>query len=82
MSEMKESTDRTFKPPDEEIEMGKLPITTSKDLLIRKIRYGNRWYVDVRFFMKTKSFTGYSWKGIALPFEELTKIIEILQKCV
>jgi len=63
---------------DEEI--GRIKMGDNVDLVVRKTEYKNQLRVDIRKFVKTKSYEGWSQQGISIPFENWNEVFEIFKK--
>jgi len=49
-------------------------------LVIQRRQIGGKTYIDIRKWVKTKRYTGFTKKGIAIEPEFLPQLIESLQR--
>jgi hypothetical protein len=63
-------------------EIGKIERKDSSDIIVRKTKFKGNWYFDIRHWVETEKYTGWTKKGICLPMENLEELIKILQKMV
>ena len=66
--------------PDKVEEIGRIVVEGSADIVVRNSLYKGDTWVDIRFWVKTPKYTGWSKKGLALKEERLQELIDLLQK--
>lgn len=57
-----------------------IPITASRELHVQRSEYKGRPVLDVRTFVKSPTYTGYTQKGINIPLPNGQDLLEALQK--
>jgi hypothetical protein len=61
-------------------QIGKLDKNASTDIVFSTTEYKGSMYVDIREYVETATYTGFTKKGIRLHSEKLDEFIEMLQK--
>ena len=58
-----------------------IPLSNANSLHIKKdCSINGKPYFDIRHYITTEKYTGYTQKGVMIPLERLDRLIEILQK--
>jgi hypothetical protein len=65
--------------PKEE-ELGKVKISDSVSIIVRRANFRGKWYIDIRKKVDTEKYTGFTAKGIFIPVEKFFDVLEILKK--
>jgi hypothetical protein len=65
---------------EEEQEIGKVEISDTVSIVIRKVKFKGDWYVDIRKSVKTAKYDGLTAKGIFIPANKFYEVLTILGK--
>jgi hypothetical protein len=65
---------------EEEQEIGKVEISDTVFIVIRKVKFKGDWYVDIRKAVKTAKYDGLTAKGIFIPANKFYEVLTILGK--
>jgi len=60
--------------------METITITNQRDIKVQQTKYKGRQVLDVRTYIKTPTFEGFTKKGITIPIEFAPLLIEAIQK--
>lgn len=60
------------------VSIEKLPWTESQEIHIQHKFYKGREILDIRRYIKTAGYTGYSTQGIAIPYEKRKEVVEAI----
>lgn len=63
-------------------EIGRIERPNSSDIVIRETVYKGIRYIDIRHWLKTQKYTGWSKKGLAIPISDFPRLMEILKKVI
>jgi hypothetical protein len=66
--------------PESEEEVGRIVLDDTIDLVLRKVKSEGKVNIDIRLFLKTDKWKGFTPKGIFFPVERKDEIIKILEK--
>jgi hypothetical protein len=61
-------------------EIGKVEISNTVSIIIRKVKFKGDWYVDIRKAVKTAKYDGLTAKGIFIPANKFYEVLTILGK--
>jgi len=77
MSEEREVTEIP-KSQNELARYGVIPLGRASAVVIRELNFRGRIFIDIRKFVDTQRYVGWTRKGIAIPKELLPELIKIL----
>ena len=60
--------------------MESITITNQRDIKVQSTKYKGRDVLDVRTYIKTSAFEGFTKKGITIPIEFAPLLAEAIQK--
>jgi hypothetical protein len=63
---------------EEAQEIGKVEISNTVSIIIRKVKFKGDWYVDIRKAVKTAKYDGLTAKGIFIPANKFYEVLTIL----
>jgi len=66
--------------PEKEMEIGRIVRPNAPDLVVRIAVWKEEKWIDVRNWIKTPRYVGFSKAGMAVKEEELKQIIDLLRK--
>lgn len=61
-----------------EKEIGKITVSEVADIVIRVDDFGDKLGVNIRKWLKTDNYTGFTKQGVRIPKEEFEKFKEII----
>jgi hypothetical protein len=61
-------------------EIGRVEVSDSVWIVVRKVKFRGNWYVDIRKGVKTEKYDGLTAKGIFIPANKFYEILTILGK--
>ena len=65
---------------EEEHEIGRISRPDSSDIVVRTSKFKGVTYIDIRNWIKTDKYVGWSKKGIAIRKEDFPELMKILNK--
>jgi len=80
---IKKLDEKTARQIQEKLADGSLiivPITASREIHVQRSEYKGKPVLDIRTFVKSPTFTGYTPKGINIPLNNGQELLETLQK--
>lgn len=57
-----------------------VPISKSREIHVQANEYKGRVELDIRTYVKSESYTGYTQKGVRIPTEKGADLIEAISK--
>jgi len=57
-----------------------VPITKSREIHVQANEYKGRVELDIRTYVKSESYKGYTQKGVRIPTEKGAELIEAISK--
>lgn len=63
-----------------EEKIGEVKISDSVSIIIRRVNFRGKWYIDLRKKVVTEKYKGLTAKGIFIPTEKFPDVLEILKK--
>lgn len=63
-----------------EEEIGRIKLSESTEIVVRKTEFKGEKRIDIRKFVKTEKYTGWSKQGISIPVGNWRDVLEILEK--
>ena len=55
-----------------------IPVTERREIHVQRKKWRGQDIVDVRTYVKTENYEGYTKKGIAIPMEVIEQVIEAI----
>lgn len=65
---------------DNALEVGRVKRDDKVDIIIRRGDFNGRSYVDIREYLTTEAFAGFTKRGIMIPSELYVELVQELQK--
>jgi len=62
--------------------LGRIPLSKATTIVVRKVSFDSRTFIDIRKYVETRRYTGYTQKGIMVPLDALPKLLDLLQGVV
>lgn len=62
------------------VKLDELKISDTVKIVIQKRKFDEREFIDIRKWINTEKYTGYTKKGIAIDIEQFPKLLEKLNK--
>jgi hypothetical protein len=59
--------------------LGAIRLSDTQIIVIRKVLFRGREFIDIRRFMERDTYTGFTRKGVAIPVEFVKDLVAILQ---
>jgi len=63
-----------------EDEIGRIKLNDSTDIVVRIVEFKGQKRLDIRKYVTSEKYTGWSPKGISIPLENVKEIKEIINK--
>lgn len=63
-----------------EEEIGRIKLSDSTEIVIRRTEFKGEQRIDIRKFVKTEKYTGWSKQGISIPVGNWKDVLDLLQK--
>jgi DNA-directed RNA polymerase subunit F len=61
-------------------ELGRIKVNDTTDIVVRIVEYKGEKRLDIRKYVTSQRYTGWSPQGISIPLENVKEIKEILEK--
>jgi hypothetical protein len=66
--------------PEEQKEIGRIKKENCPEIVVRVSKYKGEEWVDMRKYLTTDKFTGWSKQGLALRKKDLPELVALLKK--